>query len=71
MAELHYRATTDYAATSAVIALMQLARTSAAEFSFGPLDWPTIQQQGLTISGEIDAAKGLLDAVRGLVEVEQ
>lgn len=68
MAELIYRAADDQAAVQAVLLLVQHARTSQADFSFGPSDWAAITQQGLRLSGDTAAAAGLLATVPGLVE---
>lgn len=68
MAELVYRARSDYVAAQAVIKLLQLARSTASEFSFSPSSVPEILQQGLSLSGDTDEAAQALDAIAGLVQ---
>lgn len=70
MADLKYRADSDESAVQAVVVLLQTARSGTEDFTFGPTDWKAIRQQGLTITGDTDAVKPLLEAVPGLVGVD-
>lgn len=66
-----YRTDSTLASCAALVALLQLARTSSEEFSFGPTSWQAIEQQGITVSGtDITAAKHTLAAIPGVVEVD-
>lgn len=68
MADITYHARDDYAATQALIKLVQLARSIDSDFTFSPSNTQEIVQQGLTLTGDTAAAEQALDAITGLVQ---
>ncbi len=53
----------------ALLRLSAYARTHADDFSFGPLDLPSLENQGLVITGsDLAGAREVLGKVAGLVQ---
>jgi hypothetical protein len=65
---LRYRASTRAVYASALLALVQYARTSAASFQFGPMSLDAIDSEGLAVSGDTDGAEQVLAGIPGLVQ---
>ncbi len=59
------------ALANAVVALLQFARASNSDFTFGPLRLADLERDGLLLEGDIGAAVTMLAAVAGIAAVEQ
>lgn len=71
MAEQTYRTKNAYVSVAALTRLVQLARVSESEFSFGPTELASIAQQGLTVTADdLTEVKSVLAAIPGMVEVD-
>ncbi len=71
MPELRYRGDGPDALAHAVVALLQHARTSTDEFTFGPLRLAELERDGLLIDGDdLGAVMTALTTVAGIAQVD-
>lgn len=71
MPELRYRGDSPDALANAVLALIEHARVSTDEFTFGPLRLSDLERDGLLIDGEnLGPVMTALATVAGIAQVD-
>lgn len=71
LTRLHYRADSPDAYALALLRLIEHARASTDDFTFGPLSLAACERDGLTVTGpDLSGPVGVLAAISGLAQLE-